>query len=109
MARTAINKVALGLKSWLKATPTTLDSTNDMEVAFTRDALTLVAANSSSADSITVTVKAKTGFNDVVATIPKGETWVGSNFESAYFGQDGVLVVEPSADTGTIFAVEDLV
>lgn len=109
MARTAISKVSPGLKGWLKATPTTMDATNDMEVEFTRDTLTLVVTNTSTTASINVTVQAKTGFSDVTATIPKGETWVGSNFESAYFGQDGKLILVPSADTGTVFAIEDVI
>lgn len=111
MARTLINKLIFdGLKSSKKATLTALDATNNMYVDFTRDNLNLIAANTSDTDSITITIKAAGNFDDFIVTIPKSETHVIANLESAYFKQpDGNLYINPSAATGTIFAVEDVI
>ena len=111
MARTLIDKSTFnGLEMAKKATPTTLDSTNNMYCVFSHDNISVVIANSSDIASITVAFEAVDKFDDFVVTIPANETYVVSNLESAYYKQaDGNLNITVSANTGTIFAIEDVV
>lgn len=111
MAKTKIEKSSLNkLKMSQKVTPTALDASNGMYIEYAHENLIIVVANTSESDAIKITVKAITGFEDFVLNIPKSETHVISNLESAYFKQpDGSLYLEASANSGIIFAIEDVI
>lgn len=111
MARTEIGKVTLdAFKTNKKVTATLLDATNDMYLDYKNDNVCLVVANSDSTDPITITIKGAPGFSDLAISIPKSETHVIGNLESAFFKQEGEkLYVNPSAATGTIYAIEDVI
>lgn len=111
MARTKIDKLSFNkLKISKKVTPIALDATNGMYIEYTDDNLIIVAANTSDTAEIKVTIEALSGFEDFVITIPKSETHVISNLESAYFKQeDGNLYITATANTGTIFVLEDVI
>ena len=111
MARTEIGKVTLdAFKTNKKVTATTLDATNDMYLDYKNDNVCLVVANSDASDPITITIKGAPGFSDLAISIPKSETHVIGNLESAFFKQEGEkLFVNPSAATGTIYAIEDVI
>ena len=109
MARTEIGKVTLdAFKTNKKVTATSLDATNDMYLDYKNDNVCLIVANSDTDNAITI--KGAPGFSDLAISIPKSETHVIGNLESAFFKQEGEkLYVNPSAATGTIFAIEDVI
>lgn len=110
MARTQIAKLTFDtLKSSKKVTATSLDATDNMYMEYPNDNVCLVVTNTDASDAITITIKGKPGFSDYTVSIPKSETHVIANLESAFFKQAGEqLYVNPSAATGTIFAIEDV-
>lgn len=111
MARTEIAKITLdSFKTSKKITATALDATNNMYLDYPNDNICLIVANSDASDAITITIKGAPGFSDLTVSIPKSETHVIGNLESAYFKQEGQkLYINPSAATGTIFAIEDVI
>ena len=111
MSRTKIEKLIFDkLKTSQKVTPTTLDSTNNMYIEYTHDNVSIIVTNSDTSNSLTITIKGAPGFSDYVVSVPKSETHVISNLESAYFKQsDNNLYLDVSANTGTIWAIEDVI
>lgn len=118
MARAKINVWSVGLNTVGKngdtvaVTPVTLDATNNMYVPYPKDGDMFVVTNTSGSADITLTVKANTGNagDDLIFTIGKSETHIFGNLESARYKQsDGSLYFNPSAATGTIYGISDLI
>lgn len=111
MAKTKIEKSSLNkLKMSQKVKPIALDMSNGMYIEYAHENLIIVVTNTSESDEIKITVKAISGFEDFILTVPPTETYVISNLESAYFKQvDGNLYLEASANSGIIFAIEDVI
>lgn len=111
MANTKIEKLTLDkLQMSQKVTPVALDATNGMYIDYSYENLIIVVANTSETDAIKITIKAIKGCKNFILSIPPSETHVISNLESAYFKQpDGSLYLESSANSGIIFAIEDVI
>lgn len=111
MSRTKIEKLTFDkFKMSQKITPATLDATNKMYIEYSHENLIIVVSNTSESEEIKITIKALNGFNDFVLSVPKSETHIISNLESAYFKQpDGNLYIDTTDTTGTIFAIEDVI
>lgn len=115
MARTKVTVHDVALNGAIKIVPVNLDGTNDHYFEYPKDNVFLVVSNTDATNALGIKLIGQNGNSDKTFSIPKSETHVIGNLESAKFKDaDGnvnidLVLVEAATASGTIYAVQDLV
>lgn len=115
MARTKITVHDVALNSAKKIVPVNLDGTNAHYFEYPKDNVLLVVSNTDATNALGIKVLGQNGNNDKTFNIPKSETHVIGNLESAKFKDASgnvnidLVLVEAATASGTIYAIQDLI